>query len=107
MVGENFGCGSSREHAPLAIRGAGISGIIAKSLARIFLRNAINLGLPILIAREACNAISDGDLLEADLATGRIRVDERIFIAQPFPESIQAIIRDGGLVPHLQRRVRG
>jgi 3-isopropylmalate/(R)-2-methylmalate dehydratase small subunit len=105
VAGENFGCGSSREHAPVALRGAGVAAVIARSFARIFFRNAINLGLPILVAPDAVEAIRDGDEVEVDLARGTIRVGERTFQAQPFPEALQAIIRDGGLIPHLQRRL--
>lgn len=105
VAGVNFGCGSSREHAPISIKGAEVSCVIAKSFARIFFRNAINLGLPILVAPEAVEAVRDGEEVEVDLARGTIRVGERTFQAQPFPEALQAIIRDGGLIPHLQRRL--
>lgn len=101
MVGEkNFGCGSSREHAPIAIKEAGISCVIASSFARIFYRNAINIGLPILECAEAAEAISDGDEVEVDFATGEISdlTTGKSFKAQPFPEFIQDIIASGGLV---------
>ena len=101
MVGGwNFGCGSSREHAPLAIKTAGISVVIAKSFARIFYRNSINMGLPILECPEAADAISDGDVVSVDADTGAI-TDETtgaVFHAQPFPPFIQDIINEGGLV---------
>ncbi len=101
MVGlNNFGCGSSREHAPLAIRGAGISCVIACSFARIFYRNAINIGLPILECPEAAQSIQAGHRVSVDFDTGVIcneTTGER-FQAQPFPPFIQAIISSGGLM---------
>ena len=102
--GENFGCGSSREHAPLAIKAAGISCVIAKSFARIFYRNAINIGLPILECPEAVKHIRAGDVVRCDLAKGVI-TDETTgesFTAQPFPEFIQKIVDAGGLLKSLQ-----
>ncbi len=102
---ENFGCGSSREHAPVAIKAAGISCVIAKSFARIFYRNSINMGLPILECPEAVDAISDGDVVSVDADEGTI-TDEttgRVFHAQPFPPFIQEIINDGGLVARTKR----
>ena len=108
MVGGwNFGCGSSREHAPLAIKTAGISVVIAKSFARIFYRNSINMGLPILECPEAVDAISDGDVVSVDADTGTI-VDETtgaIFHAQPFPPFIQEIINAGGLVERTKQKI--
>lgn len=101
MVGmKNFGCGSSREHAPIAIKESGISCVIAASFARIFYRNAINIGLPILECAEAAEAILDGDEVEADFSTGEIQdlTNGRSFKAQPFPEFIQDIIASGGLI---------
>ncbi|MBC8515127.1 3-isopropylmalate dehydratase small subunit [bacterium] len=101
VAGENFGCGSSREAAPIALRGAGIGLIIARSFARIFYRNAINIGLPILIASEIVKSSSEGDVLEANLSSGIIQnltqnVEEA---AEPFPPFIQGIIEAGGLLP--------
>ena len=101
MVGvKNIGCGSSREHAPIAIKESGISCVIAASFARIFYRNAINIGLPILECAEAAEAISDGDEVEVDFSTGEIRdlTSGKSFKAQPFPEFIQDIIASGGLI---------
>lgn len=100
VAGTNFGCGSSREHAPMAIRGAGIACIIAASFARIFYRNAINIGLPILECPEAAAAIQAGDTVEVDFATGEIRDQTlgRRWQAQPFPPFIQSIIEAGGLI---------
>ena len=102
--GENFGCGSSREHAPLAIKTAGISCVIAKSFARIFYRNAINIGLPILECPAASEAISEGDTVSIDFDTGVI-TDEttgQTFQAAPFPPFIQNIIAKGGLMNSLK-----
>ena len=108
MVGGwNFGCGSSREHAPVAIKAAGISVVIAKSFARIFYRNSINMGLPILECPEACDAISDGDVVSVDADTGTI-TDETtgaVFHAQPFPPFIQEIINEGGLVARTKKKL--
>ena len=102
--GENFGCGSSREHAPLAIKAAGISCVIAKSFARIFYRNAINIGLPILECPAASEAISEGDIVSINFDTGVI-TDEttgQTFQAAPFPPFIQNIIAKGGLMNSLK-----
>lgn len=103
VAGDNFGCGSSREHAPLAIKASGISLVIANSFARIFYRNSINIGLPILECPEAVKAIKAGDIVSADLAKGEI-YDEttgRKFSAEPFPPFIQNIIDKGGLLKSL------
>ncbi len=102
---DNFGCGSSREHAPLAIKTSGISLIIANSFARIFYRNAINIGLPILECPEAVAGISAGDCVSCDLATGIITNETtgKTFTAQPFPPFIQAIIDAGGLLASLKK----
>lgn len=97
---ENFGCGSSREHAPIAIKAAGVSVVIAKSFARIFYRNAINTGLPIMEAPEAVDGISDGDRITVDADAGVI-TDETtgaVYHAQPFPPFIKRIIEAGGLI---------
>ena len=104
--GENFGCGSSREHAPLAIKTAGIACVIAASFARIFYRNAINIGLPILECPAASRAIREGDTVSVNFDTGVI-TDEttgETFQAEPFPPFIQKIIRSGGLMASLQAR---
>lgn len=101
--GSNFGCGSSREHAPVSIQASGISCVIAASFARIFYRNAINIGFPILECPEAADAINAGDIVSVDTATGVI-TDEttgETFKAKPFPEFIQMIIESGGLLPYL------
>lgn len=100
--GQNFGCGSSREHAPLAIKGAGVSCVVAKSFARIFYRNAINVGLPILECPEAVDETEKDDQLLVDLRSGRI-TNERTghtYRTFPFPDFIMEIIQAGGLVPY-------
>ena len=104
VAGKNFGCGSSREHAPIAIKESGISVVIAKSFARIFYRNSINIGLAIVECEEAVNGISDGDIVEADLDEGVIynRTTGESFKTQPFPEFIQKIIQNGGLVESIK-----
>ena len=104
--GWNFGCGSSREHAPIAIRESGARCVIAASFARIFYRNAINIGFPILECPEAAAKINAGDTVSVDFATGVI-VDETTgerFQAVPFPAFIQRIIEKGGLLPYLKER---
>jgi 3-isopropylmalate/(R)-2-methylmalate dehydratase small subunit len=103
---ENFGCGSSREHAPIAIMAAGVSVIIAKSFARIFYRNAINTGLPIMEAPHAVDAIKSGDRITVDADTGAI-VNETTgesFSAQPFPPFIKEMIEQGGLIERIKSR---
>lgn len=106
VAGDNFGCGSSREHAPVAIKAAGVSLVIANSFARIFYRNSINTGLPILECPQAVKAINAGDEVSADLAAGKIYdiTTGESFTAQPFPDFIQGIIDDGGLLKHLAKK---
>ena len=105
VAGYNFGCGSSREHAPIAIKESGVSLVIAKSFARIFYRNSINIGLAILECPEAAEAIENGDEVEADLDLGVIydRTTGAEFKTQPFPAFIQTIISNGGLVESIRR----
>ena len=105
VAGDNFGCGSSREHAPIAIKASGVSLVIANSFARIFYRNSINIGLPILECSEAAAAISAGDSVSCDLGEGIIRNETtgKTFKAEPFPPFIQEIIADGGLMNHIAR----
>ena len=107
MVTTNFGCGSSREHAPLAIKAAGISCIIAKSFARIFFRNAINIGLPLLECDEAVDKTEAGDTLEVDLAKGRIKnvTRDMEFRAKPYPDFMAKLISAGGLVEYTKKRL--
>ena len=101
----NFGCGSSREHAPLAIKACGISCVIAQSFARIFFRNAINIGLPLLESSEAVKEIESGDTLEVDLTSGRINniSKGKAFIANPYPEFMMGIINAGGLIQYTKK----
>ena len=104
VAGWNFGCGSSREHAPLVIKTCGTGCVIAKSFARIFYRNAINIGLPILECEEAAEAISAGDEVSVDFDTGVITdvTTGQTWQAEPFPEFIQNIIQKGGLLASLK-----
>ena len=105
IAGYNFGCGSSREHAPIAIKESGISLVIARSFARIFYRNAINIGLAIVECDEAVDGIAEGDKVEADLDNGVIynRTTGKCFQTQPFPPFIQKIIATGGLVESVKK----
>ncbi len=102
----NFGCGSSREHAPLAIKACGISCVIAQSFARIFFRNAINIGLPLLESDEAVKEIESGDTLEVDLTSGTINniSKNKAFIANPYTEFMMGIINAGGLIQYTKKR---
>ncbi len=106
-AGQNFGCGSSREHAPIAIKASGISLVIAKSFARIFYRNAINIGLAIVECPEAAEGISEGDIVEADLDNGIIRniTTGKEYTTAPFPEFIQKIIANGGLMDSIAKGI--
>lgn len=106
LGGSNFGCGSSREHAPLAIKSAGISVIIARSYARIFYRNAFNIGLPILECDEATGAFSEGERISVDLDSGEIRSvgGGQRFSAKPIPDFMREIITAGGLVRYIKAR---
>ena len=108
VADENFGCGSSREHAPLAIKTAGVSCVIAKTFARIFYRNSINIGLPILQCPEAVDGISAGDEVEVDTASGKITNvnTSKSYQAMPFPEFMQNLIAAGGLVAYARERVK-
>jgi len=104
VAGENFGCGSSREHAPIAIKAAGISCVIAKTFARIFYRNAFNMGLPIFESNDLWDLISEGQKIEVDTDTGTITISgstgEPLTVA-PIPPFMQELIRDGGLMKHI------
>ncbi len=106
VAAKNFGCGSSREHAPVAIKAAGISCVIAKSFARIFYRNSINIGLPILECESAAENIKEGDLIEVNLATGEIKnlTKNETYYAKPFPEFMQKIIASGGLMNYVMSK---
>ena len=108
VAGKNFGCGSSREHAPIALKAAGVSCIIAQSFARIFFRNAINIGLPIFESEEVGEECLAGDLLEVDTVEGIIKnlTKDRVYKTNPLPEFIQKIISLGGLKEYVQKEVK-
>lgn len=107
VAGTNFGCGSSREHAPLAIKAAGISCVIAKSFARIFYRNALDTGLPILECEEAVDKTQAGDILEVELSSGEIKNITRglTFKAKPYPAFMLELIEAGGLIEYTKRKI--
>ncbi len=107
VADKNFGCGSSREHAPIAIKAAGVSCVVAKSFARIFYRNSINIGLPILECPAGVDAINEGDEIEVDLVAGKVknlRTGEE-YQATPFPEFMQNIMAKGGLINYVKEKV--
>jgi len=108
VAGKNFGCGSSREHAPIAIKAAGLSCIIAPTFARIFYRNAVNIGLPILECPEAAEALQEGDRVEVDLVKGVIKnlTSGEEYHAAPFPPFMQGIIEQGGLINYVRERMK-
>ncbi|MEK9137154.1 MAG: 3-isopropylmalate dehydratase small subunit, partial [Bacteroidota bacterium] len=107
VAGRNFGCGSSRENAPIAIKGAGVSCVIAKSFARIFYRNSINIGLPILESSEAVDNAENGDEIQVDLSNGTIMnmTKKKSYNTPPFPDIIQQIISAGGMVEFAKKRI--
>jgi 3-isopropylmalate/(R)-2-methylmalate dehydratase small subunit len=107
MATTNFGCGSSREHAPIAIKAAGVSCVIARSFARIFFRNSINIGLPLLECAEAVDGTEDGDTLEVDITNGKIRNITRggEFRAEPYPDFMAELITAGGLIEYTGKRL--
>jgi len=109
MATTNFGCGSSREHAPLAIKAAGVSCIIAKSFARIFFRNAINIGLPLLECEQAVDNTEAGDTLEVDLSSGKIKnlTNGMEFTAKLYPDFMAELISAGGLIEYTKQRLAG
>lgn len=106
VADKNFGCGSSREHAPIAIKEAGIACVIAKTFARIFYRNAINIGLPIIECEEAVNDIKKGDTVEIDFSTGEItnKTNGNKYQGEPYPEFMQTLIAKGGLVNYIKTK---
>lgn len=108
VAGENFGCGSSREHAPIAIKAAGISCVIAKSFARIFYRNSFNMGLPIFESRELWDMVDDGKEIEVDGEEGSISIGDSDFVRflriHPIPPFMEELIKDGGLMKHLSKK---
>ena len=101
VAGSNFGCGSSREQAPRALKAAGVSAVLAKSYARIFYRSSFNVGLPLI----ECDTdwIKDGETLIVDLDSGTVRGSEKVVKAAPIPKTMQILLRDGGLIPHLKK----
>jgi len=109
VADDNFGCGSSREHAPVAIKASGISCVIAKSFARIFFRNAINIGLPLLECEEAARDIKAGDTVEVDLASGAITnlSSGKSFTSKAYPEFMMQIVQAGGLVEYTKKKLAG
>ncbi len=109
VAGENFGCGSSREHAPLAIMACGIACVVASSFARIFYRNAINIGLPILELKEATAKIKPGDTIEVNFQEGTIKnmTDGSVYQSEPFPPFMQRIIQAGGLINRIKQELGG
>jgi 3-isopropylmalate/(R)-2-methylmalate dehydratase small subunit len=109
VAGSNFGCGSSREHAPLAIKASGVSAVVARSFARIFYRNAFNMGLPIFESADLWDRVSEGQEIEVDGDAGGvviIGVDSSPLVIEPIPPFMQALIRDGGLMSHLALKRR-
>jgi 3-isopropylmalate/(R)-2-methylmalate dehydratase small subunit len=109
VAGENFGCGSSREHAPVAIKAAGVSCVVAASFARIFYRNAINTGLPIVVSREAAAGVRAGDRLRVDPAAGLVEdpTQGTRYVADAFPPFMRELIERGGLLPYVKARLAG
>jgi 3-isopropylmalate/(R)-2-methylmalate dehydratase small subunit len=105
VAGKNFGCGSSREQAAACVRAAGVQAVIAKSFARIYFRNAINLGLPVLQCAEAVEALRAGDEVEIDFAGGRIISGDRIFAFPPLPDSVIGILEAGGLIEWTRKKL--
>lgn len=107
VAGKNFGCGSSREHAPLAIKGAGISAVIAESFARIFFRNAINLGLLIIESPEIAKEAEEGDILEIDMDNGVVRnlTKNKEYKIRPLPENLKKILETGGLMEYAKDKL--
>jgi 3-isopropylmalate/(R)-2-methylmalate dehydratase small subunit len=108
VAGINFGCGSSREHAPLAMKAAGISALIVKSCARIFYRNAFNIGLPVLESDTASNMLRDGGRISVDIMSGEIRETEtgKMFFSKSIPDFMMKMITSGGLVPYIRQMDR-
>lgn len=107
VAGRNFGCGSSREQAATCLKYAGVQAVIAKSFARIFFRNAINQGLPVLQSEEAADSIENGEEIEIDFASGKIKTEKGIFTFSPFPESVLGILKEGGLIPYTRKKLEG
>ncbi len=108
VAGKNFGCGSSREHAPIAIKGAGVSAVVARSFARIFYRNSFNMGIPIFEAPEAAERVNEGDELMIDMEAGTItnRTTGDVFTVEPVPRFMRELIDAGGLMEYMKGRVK-
>lgn len=106
VAGANFGCGSSREHAALALKGAGVEAVVASSFARIFFRNAINVGLAVAASEEAVTSVDPGDTVELDIARARVTnvTKDVIFEAEPLPDFVFEIVKAGGLIPWVRSR---
>ena len=107
VAGQNFGCGSSREQAATCLKYAGVQAVIAKSFARIFFRNAINQGLPVLQSGDAVDSIENGEEIEVDFASGKIKAEKGVFAFSPFPESVLGILQEGGLIPYTRKKLEG
>lgn len=107
VAGRNFGCGSSREQAATCLKYAGVQAVVAKSFARIFFRNAINQGLPVLQSEEAVDSIEDGEEIEIDFIGGKIKTGRGDFTFPPFPESVMGILEAGGLIPYTKKKLEG
>lgn len=105
IAGKNFGCGSSREQAAACLKHAGVQAVIAKSFARIYFRNAINLGLPVLQSAEAVANLQTGDEVEVDFAAGKIISGDRVFLFPPLPESVIGILEAGGLIEYTKKKL--
>lgn len=101
--GSNFGCGSSREQAPSALKALGVKAVIAKSFARIFYRNSINIGMPVIVCKELYDAVENGDDIELDLLAGTIQAGDKTFACTKLPEKMQEILNQGGLIASLNK----
>ncbi len=106
VAGRNFGCGSSREQAATCLKAAGVQAVIAKSFARIFFRNAINQGLPVLQSVEAVDNIENGEEIDIDFVSGEIKTGKGVFAFSPFPDSVLGILKEGGLIPYTAKRLK-